>query len=317
MVMKDTKAGGRDLSRGHQGEDHGRRAGRGDQAARRDLLGDAPAQHAVGRVHAPHRPDQAEAGELEGLQLPGDPRPQRKLTGSRSSDPNSFTHRVPGSLARGNPLRCARSRNASPGMELSEQIQKRLAGKPEEARGENESSSRRRRRRRADYRRDRADDFEYRADQGSGRAAEHRARDRAEKERAHGLSEYAERRAGCTAEQDRAGRGRCEQAAARRRGAAAECTAAFQFGTRARSANSATERVGAGYAAECTWHTAERASVGDTDDAIPKRPGHAARPACERVRLPRSSRRRRRRQRNLPRPRSLRPHSRRVRAAAV
>ena len=114
MVMKDTKAAAEIYLARHQGEDHGRRAGRGDQAARRDLLGDAAAQHAVGRVHAPHRPDQAEAGELEGLQLPGDPRPQRKLTGaSRSFD--SISARallVPGSLARGNPLLCARSRNA-------------------------------------------------------------------------------------------------------------------------------------------------------------------------------------------------------------
>ena len=70
----------------------------------------------------------------------------------------------------------------------------------------------------------------------------------------------------------------------------------------------------AGYA-ECTaTQSAQRATQ---THAIPKRPGRAARPACERAAVPRNSRRRRRRLRNQPRRRSLRPHSRRVRAAAA
>ena len=67
MVANDPKAAAEIYLARHQGEDHGRRAGRRHQAAGRDLLGDAAAQHAVGRVHAPHRADQAEARELEGL----------------------------------------------------------------------------------------------------------------------------------------------------------------------------------------------------------------------------------------------------------
>ena len=190
---------------------------------------------------------------------------------------------------------CARSRNASPDIELSEQIQKGW---------------------RASQRRP-----EVRTNLLLGAAAvgvlitgaiaqtssnierikdpagqQNTARDsRVEKERAHGLSEYAERRAGCTAEQGRAGRGRCEQAAARRCDAAAECAAAFQFGTRTRSA------TGASSAAECAGASARRA--------------HRLPSLRARRRLPRNSRRRRDgAQRRAVRPR---PQSRRVRAAAA
>ena len=96
MVANDTKAAAEIYLGVTKEKITRRRARRRHQAAGRDLLRDAAAQHAVGRVHAPHRPDQAEAGELEGLHLPDDPRPQRKLTTLRRDvQGNSHDRRPP------------------------------------------------------------------------------------------------------------------------------------------------------------------------------------------------------------------------------
>ncbi len=82
LIAKNPKEFGGDLSQCHQGEDLGRGTDSADKASGLDLLRDATAQHAVGRLHELHRSDQDQAGELEGLYVSCHSRSLRKLSRS-------------------------------------------------------------------------------------------------------------------------------------------------------------------------------------------------------------------------------------------